>query len=75
MPKATTPTSAREGRRHNPLERDILAINEVKQKAPKRKRQTEEEDGRSDGQVAREGQGPEFIPSAYLVDDGELVGL
>ena len=37
MPKATTPTSSRHERRHNPLEDDILATGLLRQKAPKRK--------------------------------------
>lgn len=37
MPKATTPTSMRQGRRHNPLEEDYLANGLLRNKAPKRK--------------------------------------
>ncbi|OTA69444.1 Bystin-domain-containing protein [Hypoxylon sp. EC38] len=37
MPKATTPTSVRQGRRHNPLEDDLLATGPLRAKAPKRK--------------------------------------
>lgn len=44
MPKATTPTSARQaGRRHNPLESDILATGVLRQKAPKRKSKSDED--------------------------------
>jgi essential nuclear protein 1 len=44
MPKATTPTTARHGRRHNPLEDDILATGILKSsKSPKRKK-TDDED-------------------------------
>lgn len=37
MPKATTPTAARQGRRHNPLEDDILATGLLRTKPGKRK--------------------------------------
>lgn len=37
MPKATTPTSARQGRRHNPLEDDIVATGILRSKPGKRK--------------------------------------
>ncbi|KAH9909098.1 Bystin-domain-containing protein [Xylariomycetidae sp. FL2044] len=45
MPKATTPTSARQGRRHNPLEDDLLATGILRPTKPKRKSKdnTEEE--------------------------------
>ncbi|OTB06360.1 hypothetical protein M426DRAFT_55438 [Hypoxylon sp. CI-4A] len=37
MPKATTPTSLRQMRRHNPLEDDLVATGPLRAKAPKRK--------------------------------------
>ncbi|KAI0132737.1 Bystin-domain-containing protein [Xylariales sp. AK1849] len=37
MPKSSTPTAARPGRRHNPLEDDLLATGPFRAKAPKRK--------------------------------------
>ncbi|ORY63232.1 bystin [Pseudomassariella vexata] len=37
MPKATTPTSGRGARRHNPLEDDLVATGPLRMKAPKRK--------------------------------------
>ncbi|KAI0013114.1 Bystin-domain-containing protein [Xylariaceae sp. FL0662B] len=43
MPKATTPTSARQVRRHNPLEDDLLATGPLRAKAPKRKSKGEED--------------------------------
>ena len=39
MPKATTPTATRQGRRHNPLEDDITATGVLRTKAGKRKSQ------------------------------------
>jgi essential nuclear protein 1 len=43
MPKSTTPTSVRQGRRHNPLEDDLLATGPLRTKAPKRK--SKDDDG------------------------------
>lgn len=37
MPKATTPTASRPGRRHNPLEDDVLATGILRNKPTKRK--------------------------------------
>lgn len=37
MPKATTPTAARQGRRHNPLEEDVIATGILRTKPGKRK--------------------------------------
>ncbi|KAI1445376.1 Bystin-domain-containing protein [Annulohypoxylon stygium] len=37
MPKATTPTSSRHPRRHNPLEDDLVATGPLRTKVPKRK--------------------------------------
>jgi essential nuclear protein 1 len=42
MPKATTPTSSRNGRRHNPLEADILATGVLKSKPSRSKKQDDE---------------------------------
>lgn len=44
MPKATTPTSVRQGRRHNPLEDDLIATGPLRAKAPKRKSKNAEEE-------------------------------
>ncbi|KAL7628917.1 snoRNA-binding rRNA-processing protein [Parahypoxylon ruwenzoriense] len=44
MPKATTPTSTRHPRRHNPLEDDLLATGPLRTKAPKRKSKDAEDD-------------------------------
>jgi essential nuclear protein 1 len=44
MPKATTQSFGRDIRRHNPLEHDILATNEVRQKPPKRKLQDRDDE-------------------------------
>lgn len=43
MPKATTPTAARGGRRHNPLEDDVLATGILRNKPTKRKSKDVEE--------------------------------
>lgn len=43
MPKATTPTAARPGRRHNPLEDDVLATGILRNKPTKRKSKNAEE--------------------------------
>ncbi|EMR61316.1 putative rrna processing protein [Eutypa lata UCREL1] len=48
MPKATTPTSIRQGRRHNPLEEDYLANGLLRNKAPKRKSHGDGEDAERD---------------------------
>lgn len=48
MPKATTPTSIRQGRRHNPLEEDYLANGLLRNKAPKRKSHGNGEDAERD---------------------------
>ncbi len=50
MPKVTTPTSARQARRHNPLEADILATGLLRQKSSKRKSKDRDEDD-ADGYV------------------------
>lgn len=44
MPKATTPVSARQDRRHNPLEVDILATGPLKAKSGKRKSKNEDQE-------------------------------
>ena len=44
MPKATTPTLPRQGRRHNPLEDDIVATGVLKTKSGKRKSRDRDED-------------------------------
>ncbi|KAI2618841.1 Bystin-domain-containing protein [Hypoxylon sp. NC1633] len=44
MPKATTPTSIRQGRRHNALEDDLLATGPLRTKAPKRKAKHDEDE-------------------------------
>jgi essential nuclear protein 1 len=44
MPKATTPTSARQGRRHNPLEDDIVATGILRTKPGKRRSQDADAD-------------------------------
>lgn len=44
MPKATTPTAARQERRHNPLEADILATGPLKAKSGKRKSKHEDQE-------------------------------
>ena len=44
MPKATTPISARQERRHNPLEADILATGPLKAKSGKRKSKSEDQE-------------------------------
>lgn len=44
MPKSTTPTSIRHGRRHNPLEDDLLATGPLRAKAPKRKSKSGEDE-------------------------------
>lgn len=44
MPKATTPTSGRHGRRHNPLEEDILATGILKSKPSKGKNRDDDEE-------------------------------
>ncbi|RFU72303.1 hypothetical protein TARUN_9956 [Trichoderma arundinaceum] len=43
MPKATTPTAVRPGRRHNPLEDDVLATGILRNKPTKRKSKDVEE--------------------------------
>ncbi|KAL7787504.1 Bystin domain-containing protein [Trichoderma ceciliae] len=43
MPKATTPTATRPGRRHNPLEDDVLATGILRNKPTKRKSKDGEE--------------------------------
>ncbi|RYP81263.1 hypothetical protein DL769_002093 [Monosporascus sp. CRB-8-3] len=48
MPKATTPTSMRAERRHNPLEEDYLATGLLRNKAPKRKSRGGDEDPEGD---------------------------
>ena len=48
MSKRGTNNLARQGRRHNPLEQDILATGILRQKATKRKSQDLEEDGGND---------------------------
>ncbi|RYO98713.1 hypothetical protein DL763_001974 [Monosporascus cannonballus] len=48
MPKATTPTSMRAERRHNPLEEDYLATGLLRNKAPKRKSRAGDEDSEGD---------------------------
>ncbi|KAI1766221.1 Bystin-domain-containing protein [Hypoxylon sp. FL1150] len=44
MPKATTPTTVRQSRRHNPLEDDLVATGPLRAKAPKRKSKDAEEE-------------------------------
>jgi essential nuclear protein 1 len=44
MPKATTPIAARQERRHNPLETDILATGPLKAKSGKRKSKHEDQE-------------------------------
>lgn len=44
MPKATTPTAARQGRRHNPLEEDVVATGILRTKTGKRKSKHGEND-------------------------------
>lgn len=44
MPKATTPTSARQGRRHNPLEDDIVATGILRSKPGKRRSKGNDDD-------------------------------
>lgn len=44
MPKATTPTAVRQGRRHNPLEDDLVATGPLRAKAPKRKSKSGDDD-------------------------------
>jgi len=61
MPKATTPTAARQGRRHNPLESDIIATGPLKAKSAKRKSRHEENgekfvDSKSSQNILRIGQ-------------------
>jgi essential nuclear protein 1 len=52
MPKATTPTAARQGRRHNPLEEDVVATGILRTKPGKRK---------SKDQDAREGDEEHYV--------------
>ncbi|KAI5866631.1 Bystin-domain-containing protein [Durotheca rogersii] len=47
MPKATAPTSARQPRRHNPLEDDLLATGPLRTKSAKRKSKDVDEDQES----------------------------
>ena len=60
MPKATTPTAGRQGRRHNPLEDDLLATGPLRAKAPKRKSKggnnsdKEQQDGYVDSKASRQ---------------------
>ena len=56
MPKATTPTSIRQERRHNPLEDDYLATGPLRNKAPKRKSKGGAEDDEA-------GQGENYVDS------------
>lgn len=61
MPKATTPASARQERRHNPLEVDILATGPLKVKSGKRKSKHEDQeeryvDSRASRKILRIGQ-------------------
>lgn len=51
MPKATTPTSARQGRRHNPLEDDIVATGILRTKPGKRKSKDADADADRDNFV------------------------
>lgn len=44
MPKATTPIAGRHGRRHNPLEEDILATGILKSKPSKGKKREDDDD-------------------------------
>ncbi|XXG94413.1 snoRNA-binding rRNA-processing protein [Hypoxylon texense] len=55
MPKATTPTSVRQTRRHNPLEDDLLATGPLRAKAPKRKSKDvdEEQEGYIDSKASQ----------------------
>ncbi|KAI1779747.1 Bystin-domain-containing protein [Hypoxylon cercidicola] len=55
MPKATTPTSVRQSRRHNPLEDDLLATGPLRAKAPKRKSKDadEEQEGYIDSKASK----------------------
>jgi essential nuclear protein 1 len=60
MPKATTPTSSRSGRRHNPLEADILATGVLKSKPSRIKKRDDEDkdnfvDSRASKQILRLG--------------------
>ncbi|CAG9997447.1 unnamed protein product [Clonostachys byssicola] len=43
MPKATTPTAGRQGRRHNPLEEDVIATGVLRTKPGKRKSKDRDE--------------------------------
>lgn len=56
MPKATTPTSMRHERRHNPLEDDYLATGPLRSKAPKRK-------SKGDGEDDERGNGENYVDS------------
>ncbi len=51
MPKATTPTSSRQERRHNPLENDVLATGLLRQKAPKSKKSKKTDEDRDGSNV------------------------
>ncbi|KAI0136023.1 Bystin-domain-containing protein [Hypoxylon sp. NC0597] len=51
MPKATTPTSVRQGRRHNPLEDDLLATGPLRAKAPKRKSKGADDEEEQDNYI------------------------
>lgn len=56
MPKATTPTATRQGRRHNPLEDDVIATGVLRTKPGKRKskdRKDEDEDHFVDARASR----------------------
>ncbi|KAI0852526.1 Bystin-domain-containing protein [Daldinia vernicosa] len=51
MPKATTPTAVRQGRRHNPLEDDLVATGPLRAKAPKRKSRSGDDDEEQENYV------------------------
>ncbi|OAA55338.1 rRNA processing protein [Niveomyces insectorum RCEF 264] len=51
MPKAVSPAAVRQGRRHNPLDEDLLARGLLRQKAPKRKSKGGKDGDESEGYV------------------------
>ncbi|KAH6895768.1 Bystin-domain-containing protein [Thelonectria olida] len=53
MPKATTPTSARPTRRHNPLEDDITATGVLRNKPSKKKSKASDEENFVDSRASR----------------------
>ncbi|KAM7218590.1 Bystin [Rhypophila decipiens] len=71
MPKATTPTATRGGRRHNPLSDDIVATGVLKNSGKRAKRATKQEDEEGQAYVDAKASRKILDMSRDLIDEEE----